>query len=51
MSNFLIGRQPIYDRSRRLFGYELLYRDPHPQPTISGTRATEQLVVDALLEL
>ncbi len=52
MSNFLIGRQPIFDRDRRLFGYELLFRSTSADlsPEVDGNRATEQLLVNVLLE-
>ncbi|BCX80792.1 c-di-GMP phosphodiesterase [Methylomarinovum caldicuralii] len=48
----LIGRQPIFDRQQRLFGYELLFRDPDPglSPETDGDRASERLLVDAVLE-
>ena len=48
--SLLIGRQPVYDRQRRLFGYELLFRTPGLSPETDGDRASERLLVDALLE-
>jgi EAL and modified HD-GYP domain-containing signal transduction protein len=52
LTNFLIGRQPIYDRQHNVFAYELLFRDEHHRaPALSeGTRATNQIIVDTLLE-
>jgi len=52
MSDYVIGRQPIYDRQHALFAYELLYRSPCTEvtPESDGQRATELLLFDALLE-
>lgn len=52
LTNFLIGRQPIYDRQHNVFAYELLFRDENNRaPALSeGTRASNQIIVDTLLE-
>lgn len=52
MTNFLIGRQPIYDRQHNVFAYELLFRDENNRaPALDeGTRASNQIIVDTLLE-
>ncbi len=52
MPDFVIGRQQIFDRNLAVFGYELLYRvvAPDPLEALSGTQASNQVVVDALLE-
>nr|WP_054773832.1 hypothetical protein [Methylogaea oryzae] len=44
--NFLIGRQPIFDRQRRIFAYELLFRGERGD----GTLASNQVILDALLQ-
>lgn len=51
MTDFLIGRQPIFDRNLDIFGYELLFRSLSACPRENGTAITQQLVVDAILEL
>lgn len=52
-SEFLIGRQQILDRNLEIFGYELLFRSPDGTPVSDkdGTTITQQLILDALLEL
>lgn len=44
--DFLIGRQPIFDRQRRVFAYELLFRGEQGD----GTLASNQVILDALLQ-
>ncbi|MCX8049370.1 MAG: HDOD domain-containing protein [Methylohalobius sp.] len=51
MTDFLIGRQPIFDRNLDVFGYELLFRSLNTGPQANGTVITQQLIVDAILEL
>ncbi len=53
MSEFLIGRQQIYDRHLNVFGYELLFRslDENIESEKEGTTASQRLIVDALLEM
>jgi EAL and modified HD-GYP domain-containing signal transduction protein len=53
MTDFLIGRQQIFDRDLRIFGYELLFRtlDDRSAPAADGSAITQQLIVDAILEL
>lgn len=52
MPDFVIGRQQIFDRNLEVFGYELLYRVvvSDPAEALSGTQASNQVVVDTLLE-
>lgn len=51
-NNILLARQPIYDHSLNLFGYELLFRPPHPSNwQWDGDVATSQLVVNAFAEI
>jgi c-di-GMP phosphodiesterase len=49
----LVGRQPIFDRQRGLFGYELLYRDGqlNSAQVIDGDEATARVMVNTFLEL
>jgi EAL and modified HD-GYP domain-containing signal transduction protein len=47
-----VGRQPIYDRQRRIQGYELLFR-PHRDAVASGTvgeEATAAVIVNTFAE-
>ena len=48
-----VGRQPIYDRELNLFAHELLFCNGQNDSTIfeSGTEATSQLVMNAILEI
>lgn len=52
-SKVFIGRQPILDREKRTFGYELLYRagSENTFPDISGSRATIKLIENAFCNL
>lgn len=53
LSNVFIGRQPILDREKRTFAYELLYRTGKENifPDISGPQATIQLIENAFCNL
>lgn len=46
----LVGRQPIFDRERRLVAYELLYRSADPGQ-VEATAATAQVLVNTFLEI
>ena len=48
-SNVFIARQPIFTKSLRVHGYELLFRDSEENvfPTIDGTVATADLACHA----
>jgi EAL and modified HD-GYP domain-containing signal transduction protein len=47
-----VARQPILDRSHRLFGYELLFREPGDTHCADASeRATAQVITSALLDL
>ncbi len=49
-----IARQPIFDRHRRLYGYELLYRSAQSADRFDGTEAftaTQQVISGALLSI
>lgn len=47
-----MARQPIYQKNRLLFGYELLYRNGNKNafPGIDGNRASRELIYNALTE-
>ena len=48
-----VGRQPIFDRQRDVFGYELLYRDGQVNmaQVVDGDEATARVMVNTFLEL
>jgi EAL and modified HD-GYP domain-containing signal transduction protein len=48
-----VGRQPIYDPQRRVFAYELLFRDPGGAHANihDGDEATACVILNALLEI
>ena len=52
MEEIFIGRQPIFDRELRVYGYELLYRsgETHAAGIIDSERASSQVIVNAFLE-
>ena len=52
MEEIFIGRQPIFDRELRVYGYELLYRsgETNAAGIIDSERATSQVIVNAFLE-
>lgn len=54
MSNYFIGRQPIFDRSLSLYGYELLFRSSEANLTLAEVcldTATSQVIVTAYAEI
>ena len=53
MTDLLIGRQPIFDRSMNVYAYELLYRsDQNNQAVFSnGDQATMQVILNAMVEI
>ena len=52
MTDFLIGRQPIFDRDLNTHGYELLFRNAELDLSSSfhGSLATNQVITDTLLD-
>lgn len=49
-----VARQPIFDRSRQLYGYELLFRSAVEQTRFDssdGTEATTQVLANSLLSI
>lgn len=54
MSEFLVGRQPIFNRTREVIGYELLYRalDTDEKANIqNGDYATTQVLLNTFSEI
>ncbi|MDT8407662.1 MAG: HDOD domain-containing protein [Methylococcales bacterium] len=53
MADFLIGRQPIFDRSLNTFAFELLFRgkDFDLSDKAQASMATHQVITDTVLEL
>ena len=47
-NDLLFARQPIFDGNNKLFGYELLYRNLHPNAAIfeDGNKATSELLIN-----
>ena len=52
-SNVMVARQPIFDRSRNVAAYELLYRADHGEHAnvVNGDQATAHVVVTSLLDI
>lgn len=46
-----IARQPIFDRYRHVYGYELLFRSVHGRPGVDADRATASVIADSLLRV
>lgn len=52
IKDFMIGRQPILNRSQSVFGYELLFRSATENPTsVSGDRATTEVILNTFSEV
>jgi EAL and modified HD-GYP domain-containing signal transduction protein len=49
--NVLLGRQPIIDKDREVFGYELLYRGEGGVAGAAGNVATSRVLVDSLINI
>jgi EAL and modified HD-GYP domain-containing signal transduction protein len=48
-----VARQPIFDRRKRIFGYELLFRDGTANvfPNVNGDKASSELISSSLLTI
>ena len=49
MATSLVARQPVFDQHGRVWGYELLFRDPSMQPGLAGKSsevATSTVMID-----
>ncbi|WP_126452527.1 EAL and HDOD domain-containing protein [Sulfuriflexus mobilis] len=48
-----VGRQPIFDQSLNVYGYELLFRSGHTTTAnvIDGNHATSQVIINTFLEI
>ena len=53
MSEYFLGRQPIFDASLNVMAYELLYRDGDVAGStlIDGDRATSDVLINSFLEM
>jgi len=51
MSIVMLAKQPILNRKKELFGYELLYRGAEPIDQLDGDFATIDVVVNAFLNI
>jgi len=53
MPHYYIGRQPIFDNSLEVFGYELLYRahDTEGVVNVDGDQATSQVLLNSFMEM
>ncbi|WP_156321374.1 hypothetical protein [Halolactibacillus sp. JCM 19043] len=51
MSRVLVAKQPILDRQRKLYAYELLYRSDRVNQLWDGDRATVEVVINAFLNI
>ncbi|WP_293688148.1 EAL and HDOD domain-containing protein [Thiolapillus sp.] len=53
MKQIFIGRQAIYDRRLRVYGYELLYREGNTlsAPGMNGTEASARVILNAFMEM
>lgn len=53
MTNFLIGRQQIFNRKLEIYAYEILFRGHEFDlaQESQATQATNQIVTDTILEL
>lgn len=53
MDNVFVARQPIYDRSHQLFGYELLYRagDTDVAKFDDGSLASSQVILNSFMDI
>ncbi len=53
MQDVFIGRQPIFDRNLKVYGYELLYRNSieNLAEYIDGNQATSQVIINSFLEI
>ena len=52
-SSVFVGRQPIFDKQQRVFGYELLFRSGtvNAAGQFDGDQASAQVIYNALLEI
>jgi EAL and modified HD-GYP domain-containing signal transduction protein len=47
-----LARQPIFDRTMRLYGYELLYRSDRGGPlSVDGNQATSDVLINSYIEI
>ncbi|WP_456405415.1 EAL and HDOD domain-containing protein [Thiolapillus sp.] len=53
MNQIFIGRQAIYDREMRVYGYELLYRENNTSaaPGMNGAEASARVILNTFMEM
>ncbi len=53
MNDLFVARQPIYDKSLAVFGYELLYRSGDIEEAVftDGSRATSETILNSFMEI
>ena len=51
LSRVLVAKQPILDRQRKLYAYELLYRSDRVNQMWDGDKATVEVVINAFLNI
>lgn len=53
VNQIFVGRQAIYDREMRVYGYELLYREGNTgsAPGMDGTAASARVILNTFMEL
>ena len=51
MTHALVGRQPIVDCARNIFGYELLFRSSPAADPVSGESATSRVIANTFFEI
>ena len=50
--DFMIGRQPIFNRNQSVIGYELLFRSATESPSsVEGDRATTEVILNTFSEI
>ncbi|ALP51716.1 hypothetical protein Tel_00365 [Candidatus Tenderia electrophaga] len=51
MPELFVARQPIYNRTQHVYGYELLYRHGADEAQAEGDAATSQVILNAMTEI
>lgn len=51
MPELFIARQPIYNRTQHVYGYELLYRPARDERDAEGDAATSQVIINTMTEI
>lgn len=48
MTDSIVGRQPILDRNKNIYAYELLFRSPLKEQVFNGDKATAEVITNSL---